>query len=297
MLELPGGIGLRVEVGNLLELQGPLHTGGIVHIPANEKHIVVPVVLLSQGGEIGVEVNGPLNKARELKNGLHQFLVPLIIQFAQAASQINRQHVQHRHLGGVALGGGHRDLRPGPSVNDMVGQLGDGAAHHVDNGQDAGPPGLALLHGGDGVRGLPGLGDHHQQGVLIHQGIAVAKLGGQVRLHGNPAELLHHILAHAAGIEGRAAGGNHNLVDLPQVFVRQGEVVQHHLSILNPGLNGGLDGVGLLHDLLEHKVVITTLFRRCNIPSDPGDRLFEVLTNAVVYGNSIGSNVRDLPVF
>lgn len=106
VLELPGGIGLRVEVGNLLELQGPLHTGGIVHIPANEKHIVVPVVLLSQGGEIGVEVNGPLNKARELKNGLHQFLVPLIIQFAQAASQINRQHVQHRHLGGVALGGG-----------------------------------------------------------------------------------------------------------------------------------------------------------------------------------------------
>ena len=199
-------------------------------------------------------------------------------------------------LGGVALGGGHGDLGTGPGVDDVIGQLGDGGAHHVDDGQDTGTSCLALLHGGDGVGGLAGLGDHHQQGVLIHQGVAVAQLGGQVGLHRDAAELLDDVLAHAAGIEGGAAGGDHDLVDLLQVLIGQGEVVQDDLPLVDAGLDGGLQGVGLLHDLLEHEVVIAALLCGGNVPGDAGDLHLDLLADGIVHGDAVGGDVCDLPV-
>ena len=285
-----------MEVGDLLQFQRPLHAGSIVQVPAQEEDVIVSVVLLRQGRQVGVEVDGPLHQAGELLNGLHQCPVPLVIQPAQAAGQIHRQQIQHRHLGGVSLGGGHGNFRPGPGVEHIVRQFGNGAAHHVDDGQHPGPPGLALLHGGDGVRRLAGLGDHHQQGVLIHQGVAVAQLRGQVCLHRNPAQVLDDILAHAAGIVGRAAGSDHDLVDVFQFLIGEGEVVQHHLPVLDPGFNGGFDGVGLLHDLLKHEVVIPTLFRCGDVPGDAGDGFLLGFPQAVVDGDTFGGDVCNLPI-
>ena len=43
-----------MEIGDLLELQRPLHAGSIVQIPTDEEHIVVAVILLRQGRQIGV---------------------------------------------------------------------------------------------------------------------------------------------------------------------------------------------------------------------------------------------------
>ena len=54
MLQLPGGVGLRVEVGDLLELQGALHAGGVVQVAADEEQVIVAVVFLRQVLDVGV---------------------------------------------------------------------------------------------------------------------------------------------------------------------------------------------------------------------------------------------------
>ena len=285
-----------MEIGDLLELQRPLHAGSIVQIPTDEEHIVVAVILLRQGRQIGVEVDGALDQAGELENGIDQFLVLGIIQAAQAAGQVDSQHIHHGDLSGIPLGGGHGDLRASPGIDHVVGQLGNGAAHHVHDGQHAGPTGLALLHGGDGIRRLAGLRDDHQQGVLIHQGVAVAQLGSQVGLHRNTAQLLDDVFAHTAGIERRAAGGDHNFVDLLQVLIREGEVIQDDLPVFDTGLDGRLDGMGLLHDLFEHEVLVAALFGGGDVPSDPGHGLFQDLACGVIDGNIFGGDVGDLTV-
>ena len=66
------------------------------------------------------------------------------------------------------------------------------------------------------------------------------------------------------------------------VAVRQGEILQKDLAVPNSGEYGPAQGVGLLHDLLEHEVFIAAFFRRVNFPVHPADFLFNGLHQMVV---------------
>ena len=55
VLELTGGVGLGVDVSDLLELQAPLQAGGAVQVPADEEHVPVVEILggvVLDGGHI-----------------------------------------------------------------------------------------------------------------------------------------------------------------------------------------------------------------------------------------------------
>ena len=69
----------------------------------------------------------------------------------QQVSQVQAEQIQHRQLSGVRLSGGHGDLGPRPGVDDVIRFLGDGAAHHVDDGQGAPAQPLGLPKGFHGV--------------------------------------------------------------------------------------------------------------------------------------------------
>ena len=55
MLELAGGVGLGVDVGDFLELEASLQAGGAVQVPADEEHVPVVEILggvVLDGGHI-----------------------------------------------------------------------------------------------------------------------------------------------------------------------------------------------------------------------------------------------------
>ena len=181
-------------------------------------------------------------------------------------------------------------------VERVVGELCDGAAHHVHDAEHRRPAALALLQGGDGVRRLAGLGDHQHQGVFIHHGIGIAQLAGQLHLHGDAAELFDGIAPGAARVVGRAAGGDDDLVDVFQFFSRQFEAVQLDLPLVNAGGEGGFDGGGLLHDLLEHEVLIAALLGGLHTPGHAADGLLQLAPGAVADGDGLRGELCKLPV-
>ena len=83
----------------------------------------------------------------------------------------------------------------------------------------------------------------------VNQGVCIAKLTCQLRSHGDTAQLLDGILPRAPGIIGRAAGRNDDFMDLGKI-------------------DGRFHRPGLLHDLLEHEVVVAALFRRLDVPGN-----------------------------
>ena len=178
--------------------------------------------------------------------------------------------IEGHQLGGEGLGGGHPDLRPGVGIEHRVRVPGDAGAHRVDDGQGLGPQLLAGRQPGPGVRGLAGLGDGDQQGMAVHQGVAVAELGAQIHLHRHAAEAFDQEFAHHGGVKGGAAGHQENLAEVLDILVGEGNLLQHHLpQVRVDAAPEGVDqGPGLLEDLLLHEVLVARLFRHGRAPGD-----------------------------
>ena len=224
--------------------------------------------------------------------------VPVLLRLngAQSPGKVQPQQVEHRQLGTIRLGGGHGDLRPGPGVQHHIRLPGDGGAHHIDDGQHLGPQTFGLPQSGHGVQGLAGLADDHHQGVLIHNGLHVSELGGQGHLHGLAQQPLQVVLAHHAHMVGGAAGHNVQLLEVSDLLIGEGEVLQVHLPVLNAGEDGAAQRLGLLHDLLGHEVLVAALFGGVHLPVHPGDLLGDGLEQAVVALDALGGEHRHLPV-
>ena len=132
--------------------------------------------------------------------------------------------------------------------------------------------------------------------MFVNNGIAVAQFTGQFRPDRDAAQLFHNIPAHIAGMIGGAAGGDDDLADAPQLLIAELEALQNDFPVLHPWLNGGLQGPGLLHNLLEHKMLIAALFRRLGIPHDPGQGLLNLPAAAVINGDLLRREGGKLPI-
>ncbi len=92
-----------------------------------------------------------------------------------------RQQVEGHDLGGEGLGGGDPDLRARVGIERPGGFPRQGGADHVGDGQDGAALQLGGLDGAQGVGGLSGLGDRHQESLGAHHGVAVPELGRRGR--------------------------------------------------------------------------------------------------------------------
>ncbi|SCJ17615.1 Uncharacterised protein [uncultured Flavonifractor sp.] len=297
MLELTGGVGLRVDVGDLLELEGALQTHGVVDVAADEEDGGVVEV---DGGEVldilpvGENLLHLVGDALEL---LHNCRILLGSDGAHQVGEAQADEVDDRQLGGVGLGGSHGNLRSGPGVEHVVALPGDGGAHHVDDGQQSGPQPAGLPHGGQGVDGLAGLGDDQSQGSGGDDGVAVPELRGQGHLHRLAEQPLQGVLGGHAHVVGGAAGDDVDFVQRLQILRRQVQTLQHHTAVLNPGGNGVPEGLGLLHDLLEHEVLIAALLRSGDLPVHVVLLLVHRLEVGVVIDlDAVGGEYGNLPV-
>ena len=135
VLQLAGGIGLRVDVGDLLELQAALQRQGVVQIAADEEDLVVTGQLPGGGTDVRRVGQYFLHLGGQRLDAPHHGAVRLQIHGAHHITEIQPQQVQHHHLGAVGLGGGHGDLRACPGVQHAVRLSCHGGADHIDDCQ------------------------------------------------------------------------------------------------------------------------------------------------------------------
>ena len=179
MLELARSIGLRVQVGDLLELQRALHADGIIHIAADEKQRRVILIALGKLRDLRVEIDGALHHLRQDHEIVRELCCLFPAQAAALFTQIKCQQIQHRHLRGVALRGRNGDLRTCPGVDDVVRDAGDRTADDVDDRQNSRAEALCLTQRGHGVKRLAGLADNNGKRPFVYDRTAIAELGGQ----------------------------------------------------------------------------------------------------------------------
>ena len=132
--------------------------------------------------------------------------------------------------------------------------------------------------------------------MLVHDRVTVAELTRKVSIDRNVRELFERIFARLTGIKRRAAGRDHDLVEAHELRIGHLQLVKHNAVILHTRVERGLDGTRLLHDLLEHEVLVAALFGSLNIPRDAGDRLVHGLSGAVKDGITVGAHLGELAV-
>ena len=296
VLELAGRVGLRVDVRDLLELEGALHADGVVDVAADEEDRGVVEV---EGGEI-LDVRPVVQNLLQLGGDQqqlgHNAVVLRLVQGAQGLGAVQADEVHHRKLGGEGLGGGHGDLRPGPGIEHVVALPGDRGAHHVDDREHPGSQALGLPQGGQGVHRLAGLADDQHQGFVGNDGVAVAELGGQRHLHRLAQQPFQGVLGGHAHVVGGAAGDHIELVQLPQVVRLQVQLIQHHPPLLDAWKHGLAECLGLLHDLLGHEVLVPALFGGGDLPVHVAALLLNGPEIGVIDPQVVGGELGNLPV-
>ena len=95
---------------------------------------------------------------------------------------------------------------------------------------------------------------------------------------------------------GGATGDDIELGNAFHVLRRQLDVVQHHPIVPDPGPDGLTDRLGLLHDLLEHKVLISALFRVRDVPVHNAVFLLHWAPQGIVDRDSLPGQHGDLAV-
>ncbi len=83
-----------------------------------------------------------------------------------------------------------------------------------------------------------------------------------------PGPVLDGVFGQQAGVVRGAAGDDEDLVDLAQFLIGKALLVEHDATVDEMPQQGVGDRGGLLGDLLEHEVVVATLFGGVEIPVD-----------------------------
>ncbi len=179
------------------------------------------------------------------------------------------QQQQGGDLGDVGLGGRHADLEAGACEQHGVGLASGLAAHDVGERQHR-RAGLAREpHGGQRVEGLARLGDADHQDVVAEHRVAVAKLAGQVDLHGQLGEGLHGIRGDQAGVVRGAAADDEHAAEVAQQVDGQVDLGEVDLPVVaQPAGKRVGQRLRLLVDLLDHEGLVAALLGGVGVPGD-----------------------------
>lgn len=260
MLKLSRHDSLAVEVGDLLDLEGTLKSGGVLGTTAEKQQALLVLEALAELLDGLVKLKCLPELLRDLRETLHDLLTPLLL----GGTVLAKGQSEHDHadeLGSVGLGGGNTDLRTSVDVNTAVGEEGDGGTDVVDNTDGKGATLQAVAESHQRVSGLTRLRDE-DAGVVTEDGsLAVQEVRGQLDSNGDLGQLLEDTTdSHAGVVRGTASNE-----DDPAAAADCGEVLAE--ATKGDGLvldiettTHGVDNrLGLLEDLLLHEVVEAAL--------------------------------------
>ena len=132
--------------------------------------------------------------------------------------------------------------------------------------------------------------------MLVDNRLSVAEFRGNVHLDRDAQQLLKRVLCDDADVVRRAAGDDTDLREALKLLRRQRDVVEHDAPAADARRDRIPHGLRLLADLLHHKVLVTALFRRLDIPLDVLRRLFDRLGVRVEERHCVAREHRDLVV-
>ena len=286
-----------MDVADLFQLEAALQREGVVEPPPDEE---TALGVHEQAGQVLNVLTVGQAGLDDLGGVLEPGGVPAGFGLGPAAPGIGQtegEEIEHAHLNHIGLGGGHRNLGARVGVHHIIRRPGDGAAHHVDDGQHRHPPALGQLEGCQSVAGLPRLADDDDQILRAEDGIPVAELAGDVHLRWDPGQGLDGRLAYPSGVHGGTAGHQMNPTNLPQRLVGELGHPEHRHPVLHPGADGGGDGGGLLVDLLEHKMGVAALLGGFDIPVRRQDGPLDRLAEFIVERKALRLADDDVPFF
>ena len=126
-----------------------------------------------------------------------------------------------------------------------------------------------MAHCHEGIHGLARLGQGHDQGLLVDNGIAVAELMGQLHLARDAAPVLDGVARDVSGVGGGAAGDDDDLVDgLEHRFLDADLIEDQVAGLIEAAQQGIAHGRWLVVDFLLHEGVKAALFGSSGVPFD-----------------------------
>ena len=90
----------------------------------------------------------------------------------QVYEKTKSEQIEHAHLDHVGFGRCHSNFRTRIGIEDIIRRAGDGAAHHVHDGQHRHAPALSQLEGSQRIAGLAGLADDDDQILRLQDRLA-----------------------------------------------------------------------------------------------------------------------------
>ena len=126
-----------------------------------------------------------------------------------------------------------------------------------------------MLDGHQGVHGLAGLADRHDQRGAVDDRVAVAELVGEADLDRDAGPVLDRVLGDHAGVGGGAAGDDGDAVDGAQLLLADPHLVEHEpAGVVGAPEQGVGHRVRLVVDLLLHERRVATLLGGGGVPGD-----------------------------
>src|ERR1700722_621286 len=161
---------------------------------------------------------------------------------------------------------------------------GDRGAYYVYDPQDQRAVLLCFFDGDNGVGGLAALRDRDDHITRMDDGIAIAELRCVLYFHGYTAELFEYIFRHKPGMPAGAAADHNNTVGGFQFIdvlldARHGDRPPDHIQTAAKTVK---DGIGLFKDLLQHKVLVPSLFDGCHLQVELLDERCDLLVSQVL---------------
>jgi hypothetical protein len=181
-----------VDVGNFLEFERAFEGDGVVDAATEEEEVLYADVGFSEIFTFFVAGEESFELAGEQSEFADQFLGACRIENAANFAKMQREEIEGGELAGEGFGGGDADFGAGVGLDSAVGFAGDHGADHVADGEGLGAASLGLALGGDGVGGFARLRDHHRDGVLADDRVAVTPFAGVIDFHGNAGQAFDH---------------------------------------------------------------------------------------------------------
>ena len=191
-----------MDVGDLLELQGPFQGNSVINAPSDKEDTAGRQIAVGEFLYLVLIVQHHFHLGRQFLQLLDHLCKTLIGQFSPDMGKFHSQEIKSDQLGGVGLCGGHGDLRSSPRVHDIVRLPGNGASHYVYDTKHSHALGLSLPQSRQRICRLSGLAHHDEKRALLKDRIPVAELRSQIHLHRDPGQALKHILTCHACVVG-----------------------------------------------------------------------------------------------
>ena len=229
VLQLAGGVGFGMDVGNFFQLQRAFQRNRVFHPAPKEQCVMLLRKCFTGGFNQLIKASEFFHQSGQLVQRLHQLGFSLAAQ-AVGLGQGNTEQLQRHQLSGECLGGGNANFRAGLGHQMQFRLAYQRAVGHIANGHGREVAKLlGLAQRGQRIRGFARLGDGDEQGTRTHRGLAVANLTGHFHGAGHTGPVFDPVAGHEAGVIAGTAGDDLDLLHLGQDFVgRRSQCLRQH---------------------------------------------------------------------